>query len=220
MSEAVYTVRDRDGVTAPADFVQMVHESGLLEYFEFGQIMVPVLHFRDEFLHHIAEHGLTSLYSFSIVMEDITSPSLDINDIEKVVAQFVSQLDGAKRIMIVDPYLYAASGTIDVASLFKNLLGKAISALEEVIFVTNGQKLNTKTAIHAAVSALVPTCKIVDFTTDQFHDRFWVDPDAGRGLVMGTSLNGLGRKIALVDRLKTADVGEIVTLARAAGAPV
>lgn len=153
-------------------------------------------------------------------MEDITSPSLNINDIEKMVAQFVSQLDGATRIMIIDPYLYAASDKIDVASLFRNLLGEASSALEEIIFVTNGKNANAKVDIHAAVTALVPGCKIIDVQSDQIHDRFWIDPDAGKGLVMGTSLNGLGRKIALVDKLKTADVAEIVTLARAVGAPV
>lgn len=62
MSEAIYTVKNREGRAAPADFVQMLHESGLIDYFEFSQVMVPVLSFRDEFLTHIVEHGISSLF--------------------------------------------------------------------------------------------------------------------------------------------------------------
>jgi hypothetical protein len=218
--ENIYAITDRKNPNASAEFVELLHKSGLLNQFEFHQITMPVLHFRGEFIDYIAEHGLSSIYNFSILREDITSPSLGINEIEKVVAKFVARLDGAKRVMIIDPYLYVGSSKVDVVGVFKNLLGKASSALEEIIFVTNGKKTDAKPDIHAAVSALVPNCKIVDVVTSEFHDRFWIDPDAGKGLVMGTSLNGLGRKIALVDKLQDADVLEIVKLAKVAGAPV
>jgi hypothetical protein len=220
MSGSIYLVKDRNGASATADFAQLLHGSGLLEQFQFLQVPDPVLYFRQDFANYIAKHGLSSMYRFDFVMEDITSPSLSINEIENVVGKFVAQLDGAKRLLIIDPYLYAKSNAVNVADVFKNLLGKACSALEEIIFVTNGEKADVKVAMHVAVGALVPQCKIVDVATDQFHDRFWVDPDAGRGLVMGTSLNGLGRKVALVDRLQDADAVEVATLAKAAGVPL
>jgi hypothetical protein len=219
MSEAIYAIKDREGRPAGVDFVELLHKSGLLEDFEFQQIMIPELYFRDAFLEHIAKHGLSSLFRFDLVMEDITSPTLSVNDLERVVSRFVSGLDGAKRIMVIDPYFYGSSATPNVASLFQTLLATASSALEEIIFVTNGMSAN-KSDIHAAVNAVAPSCNIVDVTTQAFHDRFWVDPDASKGIVMGTSLNGLGRKIALVDRLQDADVTEIVSLAKAAGVPL
>lgn len=220
MPGTIYEVKDRAGASGAADLAQLLHESGLLEHFQFLQISDPLLYFRQDFADYVAKHGLSSMYSFDFVMEDITSPSLSINEVENVVAKFVAQLDGTRRLLIIDPYLYAKSSAVNVADVFKNLLGTACSALEEVIFVTDGKRTNVKAAIHAAVIGLVPHCKIVDVATDQFHDRFWVDPDAGKGLVMGTSLNGLGRKIALVDRLQDTDAVEIVTLAKAAGAPL
>lgn len=220
MSASLYSIKRREDADPSAEFSEILHKSGLLQHFHFGQIMAPVLYLRDEITTHILEHGLSSLYSFSIVMEDITSPSLTIDDIEKLVAKFVARIDGAKRILVIDPYFYAPSRTTNVADSFKNLLGHAISALEEIIFVTNGQNTASKADIHAAVTALAPACKIVDFVTSEFHDRFWVDPDSSKGLVMGTSLNGLGRKVALVDRLNAADVAEIVGLAKAAGVPL
>jgi len=171
-------------------------------------------------LDYIADMGFSSLYNFTTCMEDITSPSMNINDIEKVIAKFLANLNGAKRLVVIDPYFYAKSNTIDIPAVFKNLLSGISSALEEIVFVTNGKKTDTKADIHAAVGALSASAKIKDFTTDEFHDRYWIDPDNNVGIVMGTSLNGLGNKIALVDKLREDDVVEIVRLAKGIGVPV
>lgn len=42
-----------------------------------------------------------------------------------------------------------------------------------------------------------------------FHDRFWI-ADRERGLIIGSSLNKIGSKIFLIDRLSEADVAAIV----------
>jgi hypothetical protein len=72
-----------------------------------------------------------------------------------------------------------------------------------------------RTAVHAVLSRLVPTIMIKTVETEEFHDRFWIDPDAHKGLVMGTSLNGVTKKIALIDHLGREDVMQIAALARA-----
>ncbi|MCH8686089.1 hypothetical protein [Pedomonas mirosovicensis] len=220
MSDSIYTIKPRNGAKPPEDFVVLLHQSELFEHFEFHQISHPMLYFRDEIAEYITQHGLASLYKYSTLTEDVTSPSLSVDDIEKLVAKFVTLLNGAKRILIIDPYFYASSSSVNVADLFKNLLGHASSELEEVIFVTNGKKVDARADIHAAVKALVPDCEITEFVTDDFHDRYWIDPDSDKGFVMGTSLNGLGRKVALVDRLQGSDVVDIVSLAKASGAQI
>lgn len=153
-------------------------------------------------------------------MEDVTSPSMHINDIEKVIAKFLSKLNGAKRIIVIDQYFYSKSKTIDVSAVFRNLLSGISGSLDEIVFVTNGKKTEAKTDIHSAVNTLNAGTKIQDFITDEFHDRYWIDPDNNIGVVMGTSLNGLGNKIALVDKLRPDDVAEIVSLAKGLGAPI
>jgi hypothetical protein len=42
-----------------------------------------------------------------------------------------------------------------------------------------------------------------------FHDRFWIADDL-RGIFVGTSLNGLGKKYALVDNIRDSDTNSIV----------
>jgi len=219
-SEVIYSIKPRNNSVSFSDFSEKLHQSGLMDDFEFHQIPLPVYSFRQQFLEHIAEHGLSSLYNFTIVMEDVTSPSMSINDIENVIGKFLASLNGAKRLVVIDPYFYSKSSTIDVAIVFKNLLSGISGALEEVMFVTNGKKADAKADIHAVISALDTSIQIRDFTTDEFHDRYWIDPDNNTGIVMGTSLNGLGKKIALVDKLSEDDVVEIVRLARENGIPV
>ena len=52
---------------------------------------------------------------------------------------------------------------------------------------------------------------------NEFHDRFWVGIDNRKGVVLGTSLNGIGKKIALVDILKESDVDAIIDELKIAG---
>lgn len=220
MSGQIYEIKPKNESTSFAEFPELLHKSGLLEDYSFAQLTVPVLHFRNEFLEHIAQYGLSSIYHFSIAMEDVTSSSMAINEIENVITKFVSGLDGAKRIVIIDPYLYSKSKTVDVPVTFKNLLSAFSSELQEIVFVTNGEKNEIGVDIHAAVTSLRATATIKDFVTDEFHDRYWIDPDNLIGIVMGTSLNGLGNKVALVDKLRDDDVAEIVKLAKALGVPL
>ena len=93
------------------------------------------------------------------------------------------------------------------------MIAEIAQTLQTVTFITNGRADNRKAAMHEALRRVTPTIEIRDVATDQFHDRFWIDPENGSGIVMGTSLNGIGKKIALIDHLSSSDVAEIAGLA-------
>ncbi|MCK7579878.1 MAG: hypothetical protein MZV65_32075 [Chromatiales bacterium] len=166
---------------------------------------------------HIFEYGLSSILEFNVLMEDITSPSMSINDVEKVAATFIGKLKGAKKLIIIDQYFSPKSSKTDVSQLFSRLLGQVSSNLEEICFITNGKDNEAKQDI---LSVIDPEIKIHQVTTGKFHDRFWIDPDANKGIVMGTSLNGLGNKISLIDYINQDDVSEISKLAKQVGSPI
>lgn len=178
------------------------------------QVPFPVYMFAGEFLEHVSNHGFESLFNYTIAMEDITSPSMTINKVEEIVHKFVKKLDASERLLIIDPYFYASSNTTNTVDMFSRLLSSVSTNLKEVTIVTNGRKVDTKAAIHAAIKSIQQNITINDFSTDEFHDRFWLDPDRSIGIVMGTSLNGLGNKIALIGKLSDQDVTEIVKLAK------
>jgi hypothetical protein len=52
--------------------------------------------------------------------------------------------------------------------------------------------------------------------SEKFHDRFWL-ADGARGLVVGTSLNGLGKRYALVDFMQPSDVRDVVQALKTEG---
>jgi hypothetical protein len=220
MPSSYYKIEPCNASVTLADFSEKLHRSGLLDDFSFGLITNPVYIFRDDFLDHIVADGLSSLYHFDIAMEGIMSPTMSVDDIKRVVLKFVSTLVGASHLSVIDPYFYAKSSKISTPAIFSDLISEISTTLEKITFVTNGRRNETKVDIHAAVSLLNNRTKISDYVTDEFHDRFWIDPARNIGLVMGTSLNGLGNKIALVDKLAPDDVNEIVRLAKEQGIDV
>lgn len=196
------------------EFYELLYKSGICNNYTVFQVPFPVYEFADEFLEHVSNHGFESLFNYTISMEDITSPSMTINKVEEVVQKFVTNLDTSERLLIIDPYFYASSNTSNTVDMFSRLLSSVSTNLKEVTIVTNGRKVDTKPAIHAAIKSIQQDIAINDFSTDEFHDRFWLDPDRSIGIVMGTSLNGLGNKISLIDKLSEQDVKEIVKLAK------
>ncbi|CUW48567.1 hypothetical protein [Novacetimonas hansenii] len=220
MSKMVISVRDTEGETNFEEFRKLLREHGIPDRFKIDQIPEPVFYYLPQFIDYIVENGLQSIYNISTSSEYIISQSMEISNVESIVSRYVEHLNGSKTIMIVDPYLYANSKQIDTVGMFSKLLQKASSCLERVVFVTNGQKTDNKTSMHSAVRSLVPNCRMVDYSSDDIHDRFWIGVDTGKGIVMGTSLNGLGRKIALVDKLQDYDVSSIINLARDSGITV
>ena len=146
-------------------------------------------------------------------MEEITSPSMSKNDVEAIVERFVRTLFPATRLIIIDPYFYTENAAGDTDSYLTRILGSQASTLKEVFIVSNGTG-SMKAKIQTALSSLAPSVTISDVSTKVFHDRFWLNPDSGSGIIMGTSLNGLGRKIALVDKLNTSDVQDILVEVR------
>jgi len=106
----VISVCGKPGTDATyVEFVEALHKKGFFDRFEVTQIALPVHHFRNEIVEHIREHGLASLFKFSIVMEDITTPGMEVDELEGVIEKFVRSLAGARRMIVVDPYLYGSS---------------------------------------------------------------------------------------------------------------
>lgn len=197
------------------EFLEKLNKSNLFESYQFFQLCSPIYEFRDDFLDYISMYGLGSLFHYSMIMEDITSPSMTFNEIEKIILKFTSQLNGAKKVLITDPYLYAKNPNI---VLFEKVLKSFEDDLQELILVTNKTKVAQRDIV-TTINKINSKIKITEFETEDFHDRFWINVNDESGIVMGTSLNGLGKRIALIDKLSHADVLHILQEAKQIGVP-
>jgi hypothetical protein len=113
--------------------------------------------------------------------------------------------------LLIDPYLYPNGTDVsyenDLISVFRRFIGK-ISTLR-VATLQNPRDANLEARIDASIRAINPNIQIEKKYTNVFHDRFWIADDA-RGLFLGTSLNGVGKRYALIDYLRDDDVVQIV----------
>src|SRR5205823_5655518 len=98
-------------------------------------------------------------------------------------------------------------------SLVDQTLNKYLPQLDTIRIITYANKVNAtvKTNIEAILKTQKPTLNIVHKTSSDYHDRFWISNNREKGILTGTSLSGYGRRYALLDRLNTSDVRDIVS---------
>jgi hypothetical protein len=168
--------------------------------------------FRAEFLDYIEKHGLTSYLRREMIEEAIVPPKQPRNQVEELVKRFIQEINVTDELIVVDPYFFAATRDAAYPSLIESVLQPVLPTLTNIDIVTLAGKVDStvKTAIIGKLTARNKTTTISHVTSNAFHDRFWINPQAMKGFVMGTSLNGLGKRYALLDHLQQSDVKEVI----------
>lgn len=185
-----------------------------LSDYEIGQVQSVVHTFKDEIVKYLLEHGFTSLVSSELLLEHIVAKGTPDSKIIPVVQTYLDRVNIDKELIIVDPYFFAARPkNPNYVSVLDQILDKYISIIDDLIIVTNSHNVDTtiKNSIETALKAKKPTLNIIHKQHNDYHDRYWISGAREKGIVMGTSLNSLGNKVALLDRLNTTDVRNIIT---------
>jgi len=208
-SGIVYVKSYKEGSDV-VDFLKEVYKHP--EFSHFLVTRFDAINARDYFREYIVENGISSLFNFSLTCDAVMHGGIHVDEIADIVLQFVEKLKGVKDLFIIDPYFY--SDDPDCVALFGKMMSALSEELSSVTFFTNGSKASKRSTMHSVLKAVAPKVSIEDVVTDEFHDRFWIDAANNVGIVMGTSLNGIRKKIALIDHLSKFDASEIAKLAR------
>ncbi|MEI6852009.1 MAG: hypothetical protein WCL06_04165 [Bacteroidota bacterium] len=181
--------------------------------YDIGQVNSVVYSFKDEIVEYLLEHGFSSLISSGLILEQIVAKGTPVNKIIPLIQSYLDRVNIDKELIIVDPYFFAKQRTPGYVNFIDQVLDKYIPTIEDLIIVTNSYAIDAtvKSAIISTLKGKKPSLNIIHKQNDDFHDRFWISGAREKGLVMGTSMNGLGNKIALIDRLNTSDVRDIIT---------
>lgn len=162
---------------------------------------------------YVLENGVSSLFTVQLLQEDILpqAPTAARQPLFDVIKKFMAQLAPTQSVTIVDPYFFASRNVLTYPAIVANVLGPAVNTISKINFVRDGTKdvAGLSAAVVAALQALNGSLTISDHTTGDFHDRFLI-VDGTRGLVLGTSLNGVGGRVCLLDYLSATDVATIV----------
>lgn len=178
---------------------------------DFGVYRLSLDALRPHIQQHIIDHGLSSLFYSHMTCDAIMHPGFTTDEIEAVVLGIMSKLDGVKHLLIIDAFFY--DDKPDCLLLLEKIVRSMSSKLEKVTLITHGKRASMRLGMHKVFSTVVPGIQINDVVTDQFHDRYWIDVENTKGVMVGTSLNGIGKKIAMIDHANAADTREIVRLA-------
>ncbi len=190
-------------------FFNRFYESELSR--DFGVYRLSLDALRVDIQQYIVEHGLSSLFYNHLTCDAIMDPGFKTDEIESIVLGIMSKLDGVKHLLIIDAFFY--DDKHDCLLLLEKIVRSMSSKLEKVTLITGGKRVSSRPAMHNIFSKVVPGIQINDVVNDYFHDRYWIDVESTKGVMVGTSLNGIGKRVAMIDYANPADSREIVRLA-------
>lgn len=172
-------------------------------------------HLIHEYKHEIAEYifniGYSNFLSMGVLNEDVITKGTPVAEIYLVLEKYLDKLGIDNELIIVDPFFFAPTRVANYDVFVANVLDKYLAGMNTLIFIT-GSRVDPalKSAVEARLLAKNSALNIIHNTSNDYHDRYWISGAREKGVLMGTSLNGLGNKLALIDRLNTSDVREIV----------
>ena len=157
---------------------------------------------------------------FETFQEGFTGKNTFIVDqtstLRSVASLQLAKLDASgKTVLITDPYLFPKQADATYPNDLIYLL-KELSA-SKIIYCADPK--SNRVLYNRVVSELHASGTSLIFTTalSECHDRFWYCPETEKCVILGTSLNGIGKKICRVDTLNDTEVLELKQLFVEAG---
>lgn len=164
-----------------------------------------------EFKKLSVEKGVSYLWRLVHMQESALPPGpAQRTGLLALLAQMISKLAPTEDFIIVDPYLLPKNRSSEYFTELLSLLEPIAKSVNRISLVTS-EKYDPqlfellKTNLHQTC----PNCVLFLKVSDRYHDRLWI-ADKGRGLFVGASLNGIGRRYAIADYLEDNDAKDVV----------
>jgi hypothetical protein len=165
----------------------------------------------------VTEQGVSYVWRLVRLQEAVVPQTKHVEPLVRILEGMLAKLAPSQDFVIVDRYLFPRGSEPGYPALLASLLGPVARAVRRIKFITGPRSDSTLLKrVRELLLTEAPSLSVVHDTSDDFHDRFWI-ADESRGLFLGTSLNGLGKRYALVDYMASHDVREIVDSLRTRG---
>ncbi|NCT93668.1 MAG: hypothetical protein GXC72_04530 [Chitinophagaceae bacterium] len=200
------------------EFVIEYNKNLVLQKFDIGIIQERHLFDREKIIEILFEKGQTSILKQEVLLEFFIPKGTAGNVIVGIIQKYLDKVTIDNELIIVDPYFFLTRHGANYSSFIASILGKYLPTIDTIRIIT-GTRFNAtiKTQIYSDLHAIKSTLTIIHSQSDDYHDRYWISNNREKGLIIGTSLNGLGNKYALIDRLNTTDVRDIIAELTAGG---
>ncbi|WP_422658929.1 hypothetical protein ACK8P5_25280 [Paenibacillus sp. EC2-1] len=145
-----------------------------------------------------------------LLLEEVLWRCMSEDEKKQKILEYVSKIDAdGNTLFIIDGYFFPKECKYDrqYFELINYVLSNSNAKSIKILTYSNyNEKLYNE--LKSSLDSIGIAISLV--TTDDFHDRFWISSEAKKGFILGTSLNGLGKKICLIDFLKEDDVIELL----------
>ena len=142
--------------------------------------------------------GCNEYFTEEVLLDNISDDDI-VNKFNCYLEQIISE--GAD-LVIIDPYILSESD-LNYTNTLINILKKAKA--KKYTIITNKSNINNTAKDN--ILKEIPDIKII--STKKIHDRFWIS-NRKNGFYVGSSLNGIGRKLTLINLLTKSEVSIIV----------
>lgn len=117
----------------------------------------------------------------------------------------------SEKLIIIDPYIFSgkSSQAKKIAEDFARTARLAENTPKNIRVIYNPEKVTKEVKRAIEKSAKEYGVTLTSIGTEEIHDRIWIS-DRSRGLVVGTSLSGLGKRVAFLLDLPKADLDAIL----------
>jgi hypothetical protein len=134
----------------------------------------------------------------------IDSKESGINELKKFS-------ENANSLIIIDPYIYNVNeGMIDnYLSLFIESTSLEFGKLCYLHIITNQKKINKLIHNKIQEKCAAYKCLLSEAFTKDIHDRIWIK-DCSKAIAVGTSLTGIGTRLAFALELPSMDLNFIL----------
>jgi len=119
----------------------------------------------------------------------------------------------AESLIIVDPYIFSGqtAQADEITRDFKKSIRAAGKYIKRVHFVYDQSPSNTTNAVKKSIKQMLKdeSINVTESQSDVLHDRVWIS-DRKSAIVVGTSLNGIGGRLAFILPLPRADLSALL----------
>lgn len=215
MIKEIYIVYDENSNLNSEDLItqsKLFREQNIDFYAYFG---------KQEFTEHFTINN-NSLLECIIKKSDLTNIDQDRGEFLENFQSCLQKMDVTNELIIIDPYFLKKNSNESLddvqfrLDLFEAMISQVKNRLSKIRIITAQNNINHdyEQQFRARVQSINPNIQISHYCTNEIHDRFWINPINKKGLVIGTSLNGILKKYSFFDNLRDDDVGEILEVIR------
>lgn len=158
----------------------------------------------------LIELGQTVILTPEVWHEATGTPYDKTKDIIVVFKKYLDRVVLSNHLILIDYYIFSDKNEKNKYSDFiTQIFSEHLKKLQKITFITSKDKYKKKTeqAIVESFLNIKRHLKIETKFSDKFHDRFWLC--GKKGMFVGTSLTGIGKKYCLIDYINHDDILDI-----------